>query len=51
MKTENTRADRILDLLGWILLIGTLAYLILGWSSFPVGSTGGEEKGRSFSLK
>ena len=35
MKTENTRADRILDLLGWILLIGTLAYLILGWSSFP----------------
>ena len=22
MKTENTRADRILDLLGWILLIG-----------------------------
>ena len=35
MKTENTRADRILDLLGWILLIGT----------------GGEEKGRSFSLK
>lgn len=35
MKPENTRADRILDLLGWILLIGTLAYLILGWSSFP----------------
>ena len=35
MKTENTRADRILDFLGWILLIGTLAYLILGWSSFP----------------
>ena len=35
MKTENTRADRILDLLGWILLIGTLAYLILGWFSFP----------------
>ncbi len=35
MKTENTRADRIMDLLGWILLIGTLAYLILGWSSFP----------------
>lgn len=24
-----------MDLLGWILLIGTLAYLILGWSSFP----------------
>lgn len=35
MKIENTRADRILDLLGWILLIGTLACLILGWSSFP----------------
>ena len=35
MKTENTRADRILDLLGWILLIGTLVYLILGWPSFP----------------
>ena len=35
MKTENTRADRILDLLGWILLIRPLAYLILGWSSFP----------------
>lgn len=35
MKTENTRADRILDFLGWILLIGTLAYLILGWSFFP----------------
>ncbi|HJD45883.1 MAG TPA: DUF1648 domain-containing protein [Candidatus Mediterraneibacter norfolkensis] len=35
MKIENTRADRILDLLGWILLIGTLAYLILGWPSFP----------------
>lgn len=35
MKIENTKADRILDLIGWILLIGTLAYLILGWSSFP----------------
>lgn len=35
MKIENTKADRILDILGWILLIGTLAYLILGWSSFP----------------
>lgn len=35
MKMENTKADRILDLIGWILLIGTLAYLILGWSSFP----------------
>ena len=35
MKSENTRADRILDLLGWILLIGTLVYLILGWPSFP----------------
>lgn len=35
MKTENTRADQILDLLGWILLIGTLVYLILGWPSFP----------------
>ena len=35
MKIENTRTDRILDLLGWILLVGTLAYLILGWSSFP----------------
>ena len=35
MKIENTKADRILDLIGWIMLIGTLAYLILGWSSFP----------------
>lgn len=35
MKIENTKADRILDIIGWILLIGTLAYLILGWSSFP----------------
>lgn len=35
MKIENTKADRILDIIGWILLIGTLAYLILGWSSYP----------------
>ena len=35
MKIENTKADRILDIIGWILLIGTLAYLILGWPSFP----------------
>ena len=35
MKIENTKPDRILDIIGWILLIGTLAYLILGWSSFP----------------
>lgn len=35
MKIENTKADRILDLIGWIMLIGTLVYLILGWSSFP----------------
>lgn len=35
MKIENTKADSILDIIGWILLIGTLAYLILGWSSFP----------------
>ena len=35
MKIENTKAYRILDLIGWIMLIGTLAYLILGWSSFP----------------
>lgn len=35
MKIENTKVDRILDLIGWIMLIGTPAYLILGWSSFP----------------
>ena len=35
MKIESTGVDRILEVLGWILLVGTLAYLILGWNSFP----------------
>ncbi len=35
MKIKPSIIDRILDILGWIMLIGTLLYLILGWSSFP----------------
>ena len=35
MKTKPSKTDRILEALGWIMLIGTLMYLIIGWSSFP----------------
>ena len=35
MKTKPSKTDRILETLGWIMLIGTLMYLIIGWSSFP----------------
>ena len=35
MKTKPSKTERILEALGWIMLIGTLMYLIIGWSSFP----------------